>query len=208
MAISIIPKDKYFYDLLNKQAQFAIAAAVLFAEQTSQGDFGPESVKMMRDIEHQADEIAHEIMNRVNKTFITPFDREDIHSLTCATDDVIDLIYTISNRMKVYKITRVDSNLVEFASTIEKSVRALALAVQCLMDTRKRQEVLDACIEVHRLENVGDAMRDAIIGKLFESPTDIIQLIKWKEIYEFSENVLDLCEDAAHIVVTIIVKVS
>jgi uncharacterized protein len=206
MAFSLLPKNKYFFVLFNNQTQVAIAAAVLFAQQASQGDFGLESVKKMRDIEHKADDIAHEIMDRLNKTFITPFDREDIQSLACSIDDVVDLIYTISNRMKVYKITQVDSHLVEFSTIIEKSVRMLALAVEGLIDTSKPQTVLDACIEVNRLENIGDTMRDEILGELFETTTDAIHLIKWKEIYQFTEEVLDLCEDAVHVVESIMVK--
>lgn len=206
MAFSFLPKDSNFFVLFNKQAEFAVTAAVLFARQASQGSFDSETVQKMRDIEHQADEVAHDIMHRLNTTFITPFDREDIHSLTCAMDDVIDMIYTISNRMKVYKINRIDPDLVEFSTIIEKSVRTLACAVEGLMDTKKPQATLDACIEVNRLENVGDTMRDAILGKLFETSVDPIHLVKWKEIYQFAETVLDLCEDVVHIVESIIVK--
>jgi len=206
MAFSLLPKKTNFFVLFNKQTQFAIAAAVLFAQQASQGDFGLESVKKMRDIEHQADDIAHEIMHRLNKTFITPFDREDIQSLACSIDDVIDLIYTITNRMKVYKVVVIDKYLVEFSTIIEKSVRALAGAIEGLSDSKHHQTVIDRCIEVNRLENIGDTMRDAILGELFETAHDPIFLIKWKEIYQFTEEVLDLCEDAAHVVESIMVK--
>ncbi len=206
MGFSFIPKDSNFFVLFNKQAQFAVSAASMFAQQTSQGPFDTNSVSKMRDIEHQADEVAHEIMNRLNKTFITPFDREDIHSLACAMDDVIDMIYTISNRMYVYKIKNVDQDLIEFAVIIEKSVRALAKAIEGLQNTKNPQCALDSCIEVNRLENVGDTMRDNILGKLFETSTDPIHLIKWKEIYQFAETVLDMCEDVAHVVESIFVK--
>lgn len=206
MGFSFIPKDSNFFVLFNKQAQFAVTAASMFARQNIQGTFDADSVSKMRDIEHQADEVAHEIMNRLNKTFITPFDREDIHSLACAMDDVIDMIYTITNRMYVYKVKNVDSDLVEFSTIIEKSVRALAKAIEGLQNTKNPQAALDACIEVNRLENVGDTMRDAILGRLFETATDPIHLIKWKEIYQFAETVLDMCEDVAHVVEAIFVK--
>jgi uncharacterized protein len=206
MRFSFLPKDHNFFALFNKQAQYAVDATVLFAEMASQGTFDTEMVQKMRDIEHNADEVAHEIMNRLNKTFITPFDREDIHSLACALDDVIDMIYTISNRMRVYKVIEIDSDLIEFSTIIEKSVRALALAVEGLLDTKHPETTLKSCIEVNRLENVGDTMRDAILTNLFETAHDPIYLIKWKEIYQFAENVLDICEDVAHIVESIIVK--
>lgn len=206
MGFSFLPKDSNFFALFNKQAQYLQNAADLFAEMTAKGNFDAEIVQKMRDIEHNADEVAHEIMSRLNKTFITPFDREDIHALACELDDVIDMIYTIANRMKVYKIAEIDPDLVEFATIIDKSVRALAKAVEGLSNTKNPQAAIDACIEVNRLENIGDTMRDAILTKLFETSKDPLHLIKWKEIYQFAETVLDICEDVAHIVETIIVK--
>jgi hypothetical protein len=206
MRFSFLPKDQNFFTLFNKQAQYAVNAAVLFAEMTAKGNFDGDTVQKMRDIEHNADEVAHEIMNRLNKTFITPFDREDIHALACELDDVIDMIYTISNRMKVYKVDKIDPDLIEFSAVIEKSAHALARAVEGLSDPKQPQTTLDACIEVNRLENIGDTMRDAILARLFETVQDPIFLIKWKEIYQFAETVLDICEDVAHIVESIIVK--
>ncbi len=174
MGFSFLPKDSNFFVLFNKQAQFAVDAAVLFAEMAAQGTFDTDTVQKMRDIEHNADEVAHEIMSRLNKTFITPFDREDIHSLACALDDVIDMIYTISNRMRVFKIIDRDSNLMEFSTVIEKSVRALTCAVEGLGDTKHPETTLKSCIEVNRLENVGDTMRDEFLTNLFETATDPI----------------------------------
>jgi hypothetical protein len=206
MGFSLLPKETNLFALFDKQAQYAVNAAVLFAELTKRGAFDTDTVQKMRDIEHQADEICHEIIDRLNKTFITPFDREDIHLLTTELDSVIDMIYTIANRMKVYKIVEIDADLVDFSSVIEKSVRALASAIEGLSDSKRPQTTLDACIEVNRLENIGDNMRDAILAKLFETVHDPIFLIKWKEIYQFAETVLDICEDVAHIVESIIVK--
>ena len=206
MAFSFLPKESNFFMLFNKQAAHAVKAAELFKEINTSGNLDYDTVQRMRTIEHQADEIAHDIMDRLNKTFITPFDREDIHTLACAMDDVIDMIYTIANRMYVYKIKNVDSDLLEFAAVIEKSVRALAKAIEGLQNSKNPQCALDSCIEVNRLENVGDTMRDAILGRLFETATDPVFLIKWKEIYQFAETVLDMCEDVAHVVESIFVK--
>jgi predicted phosphate transport protein (TIGR00153 family) len=206
MGFSLLPKSTDFFVLFNRQAQFAVDAATLFATQTRSGSFDAETVQRMREIEHHADDVAHEVMERLNKTFITPFDREDIHNLACALDDVIDMIYTISNRMKVYRIFKADDILMEFAAIIEKSVKTLVVAVEGLRDAKMLKATKEACIEVNRLENVGDAMRDACLARLFETVTDPIHIIKWKEIYAFAEEVLDLCEDVVHIVESIIVK--
>jgi uncharacterized protein len=206
MGFSLLPKETNLFILFDKQAQFAVNAAILFADLTRKGTFDTDTVQKMRVIEHQADEICHEIIEKLNKTFITPFDREDIHMLATELDSVTDMIYTIANRMKVYKIVEIDADLVDFSSVIEKSVRALACAINGLSDSKHPQATLDACIEVNRLENIGDNMRDAILAKLFETVNDPIFLMKWKEIYQFAETVLDICEDVAHVVESIIVK--
>ncbi|MEN6473096.1 MAG: DUF47 family protein [Syntrophaceae bacterium] len=206
MAFRFLPKEFNFFDLFNKQAQYAVDAAALFTSLVAKGAFAEEPVSKMREIEHQADDVAHDILNNLNKTFITPFDREDIHALASELDSVIDMIYTITNRMRVYKITGVNYDLVQFSSVIEKSVRTLATAVEGLRNSKQPQATQDACIEVNRLENVGDTMRDAILAKLFDTETNPIELIKWKEIFQFAEAVLDICEDVAHIVESILVK--
>jgi uncharacterized protein len=206
MGFSFLPKDENFFVLFSKQAELAVTAATLFMEITSKGIYDEEAVKQMRSLEHQADEVTHEIIERLNKTFITPFDREDIYTLTKELDSVIDMIYTITNRMRVYKIQEVNQDLIEFAKVIDKSVRALTVAIESLKDTKRPQPALDSCIEVNRLENIGDNMRDSILTKLFETATDPIYLIKWKEIYQFAETVLDICEDVAHVIESIIVK--
>lgn len=206
MGFSFLPKESNFFILFSKQAELAVEAAVFFVEITSKGSYGEEIVRKMRSIEHQADEVTHEIIERLNKTFITPFDREDIYTLTKELDSVIDMIYTITNRMWVYKIKEINLDLIEFANVIEKSVRALTVAIESLKDTNHPQPALDSCIEVNRLENIGDNMRDTILARLFETATDPVYLIKWKEIFQFAETVLDICEDVAHVVESIIVK--
>lgn len=206
MGFSFLPKDQNFFVLFSKQAGFAVSAATLFVEITSKGIYDDDAVRKMRNLEHQADEVTHEIIERLNKTFITPFDREDIFTLTKELDSVIDMLYTITNRMKVYNINEVNHDLIEFSNVIEKSVRALTTAIEGLKDTKHPKAALDSCIEVNRLENIGDNMRDAILAKLFETAKDPVYLIKWKEIYQFAETVLDICEDVAHVVESIIVK--
>ncbi len=206
MGFSFLPKDQNFFVLFSKQAGFVVSAATLFVEITSKGVYDDEAVRKMRNLEHQADEVTHEIIERLNKTFITPFDREDIYTLTKELDSVIDMLYTITNRMKVYNINEANHDLIEFSAVIEKSVRALTTAIEGLKDTKHPKIALDSCIEVNRLENIGDNMRDAILAKLFETAQDPVYLIKWKEIYQFAETVLDICEDVAHVVESIIVK--
>ncbi len=206
MGFNFIPKDHNFFDLFDKQANYAVEAAVFFKELISKDSIDEASLKKMHDIEHQADDVAHDIIERLNKTFITPFDREDIHSLVKELDDIVDMLFTIVNRMKVYKINRTDKNLIQFAGVIEESVKGVACAVKCLRSSKLCKELFTSCVEINRLENVGDVMRDTVLAELFETEKDPITVIKLKEIYQDAETVLDICEDVAHVVESILVK--
>ena len=206
MLARFLPKEFNFFDLFDKQAGFAVEAALCFKELVSQGNLDPASLQKIRDLEHKGDDAAREIMSQLNKTFITPFDREDIHALAKELDDITDMIHSIVNRLRVYRLSGVDKNLVDFAIVIEQSIHALAAAVRGLRRMKNSKEILGHCLEVNRLENVGDSMRDAMVGELFEHAKDPIFAIKWKEIYQDAETVLDICEDVAHIVESIMVK--
>jgi hypothetical protein len=206
MFARLLPKEFNFFDLFDKQAEYALDAAKYFKELVAKSAIDEEALKKMRDIEHQGDDVAHSILDRLNKTFITPFDREDIHALAKELDDVIDMMNTIAGRMSIYKIKGPDKNLVEFASVIEESVRAVVCAVRAMRDMKHSRSISDSCVEINRLENVGDSMRDAVLAELFEREKDPITVIKLKEIYQDAETVLDICEDVAHVVESIVVK--
>ncbi|MCX5705692.1 MAG: DUF47 family protein [Candidatus Omnitrophica bacterium] len=203
---NFLPKEVNFFELFEKQVGFALEAAVYFKELVSKGAIDEESLKNMHEIEHKADDVAHDIIEHLNKTFITPFDREDIFALAKQLDDIADMIYTITSRSRVYKLTGVNKNLVEFASVIEDSVRAVTCAVKGLRSMKNLKSINEACVEINRLENVGDAMRDKVFMELFETEKDPIMVIKLKEIYQDAETVLDICEDVTHVVGAILVK--
>ena len=206
MFSKFFPKDFNFFKLFEKQISYAVDAARFFREVVSQGRVNEDTLSKMSAIEHQADDVAHTIIEQLNKTFITPIDREDIHALTMEIDDIVDMIDNIVNRMRIYNITGVDKNLQEFAVVIEQSVQAVARAVGGLRDIKNVKVVYDACVEVNRLENVGDTMRDEMLMELFATVKDPIVVIKWKDIYQDAETVLDVCEDVAHVVDSIMVK--
>lgn len=206
MFSKFFPKDFNFFELFEKQVSFAMEAARFFKEVVSHDGVNEDTLSKMGEIEHQADDAAHTIIEQLNKTFITPIDREDIHALTTRLDDITDMLNTIVSRMRIYNITGVDKNLVEFAGVIEESVQAVAQAIGGLRNMKNVKAVFDACVEVNRLENVGDTMRDRVLMELFESQNDPIAVIKWKDIYQDAETVLDVCEDVAHIVDSIMVK--
>ena len=207
MRFNFLPREVNFFELFDKQVDCAVSAAVYFKELISKGGMDEAALQKMRDIEHQGDELTHSIIDHLNKTFITPFDREDIHALAKEIDDVIDMLNTITSRLMVYKLTGVNKNLVEFASVIDESVRAVACAVKGLRhNVKKCKDVTDSCVEINRLENVGDTMRDEMLAELFAREKDPMAVIKWKEIYQDAETVLDICEDVANVVESILVK--
>jgi predicted phosphate transport protein (TIGR00153 family) len=200
------PRDFNFFELFEKQISYAVDAARFFKEVVSHDGVNEDTLSKMSEIEHQADDVAHTIIEQLNKTFITPIDREDIHALTMEIDDIVDMLTTIVSRMRIYNITGVDKNLVEFADVIEQSVQAVARAIGGLRNIKNVKVVFDACVEVNRLENVGDTMRDKMLMELFANEKDTIAVIKWKDIYVDAETVLDVCEDVAHVVDSIMVK--
>jgi len=206
MFFRFFPKTFNFFDLFEKQIGHAVEAAAFFKEVAALGYISEDAISKMVTIEHQGDDVAHTIIDRLNKTFITPFDREDIHALAKEIDDITDMINNIMNRLRVYNITVVDKNLVEFSVVIEQSVRAVARAVGGLRNIKNANAIFEACVEVNRLENVGDAMRDRMLSELFATAHDPLSVIKWKDIYQEAETVLDVCEDVAHVVDSIMVK--
>ncbi len=195
-----------FFDRFEEQVGHAVEAARFFTEVAAQDRVSEEMLRRMTEIEHQGDNAAHTIIEQLNRTFITPFDREDIHALTMELDDITDMINNIVSRLRVYDITGVDKNLGQFAAVIDQSVRAVARAVKGLRHVKNARVVFDACVEVNRLENVGDVMRDRVLAELFATAKDPIMVLKWKDIYQDAETVLDVCEDVVHVVDSIMVK--
>jgi predicted phosphate transport protein (TIGR00153 family) len=206
MVFRFFPRTHNFFDLFEQQVGHAVEAACFFREVVSRGCVTEDTLSKMACIEHQGDDVAHAIIDQLNKTFITPFDREDIYALAKELDDITDMVNNILSRLRVYDIRTVDKNLVEFSVVIEQSVRAVARAIGGLRNHKNSQVICDACIEINRLENVGDSMRDRVLSELFANSKDPIAVIKWKDIYQDAETVLDVCEDVAHVVDSIMVK--
>lgn len=206
MLFNCFPKDANFFELFEKQSLCNVQAAEAFRVAVSGGMLNMEALAKVVKLEAQADEATHAVIMQLNKCFITPFDREDIHSLTKALDDIIDMMNTISNRLQVYKITDVKKNLVEFALVMEASAKAIDTAVKGMKDMKNYDKVMAACMEISRLENISDSMRDTALAGLFENEKDPVVIVKWKELYEEAETVMDICADAAHVVESIMIK--
>jgi uncharacterized protein len=206
MRFSLMPQEFEFFDLLEKEASSAIAAVKCFKDAITNKKIDQSVLDNIHEIEHLGDQITHDIIDKLNRTFITPFDREDIHSLAHELDSVVDISHSIINRIVLYKIVEIKDDLVNFSELIEKSTLEVAKAIRGLREIKKQPTITQACIEIHRIENLGDQLRDSAISSLFTMCKDPVDVIKWKDIFEDAEHVLDKCEDVANIIQGLMVK--
>ncbi|HBL18856.1 MAG: hypothetical protein A2X36_01375 [Elusimicrobia bacterium GWA2_69_24] len=206
MGFSLIPKEEKFFDLFEQQAGHVCDAAKAFKELTGAWSLESPVFERIRDIEHEADITTHEIIDRLNRTFVTPFDREDIHELASKMDDVVDIIHAITNRMRMYRIAACREELAALADILVQSGEAIRKAVPCLRNMEHTRRLLDYCIEINRLENAGDALLSAAITRLFDKPGDPIEVLKWERVFEVTEAAVDKCENVANTIEGILVK--
>lgn len=162
------------------------------------------SQKKIKDVEHACDAITHDIIQKLNKSFVTPFDREDIYALAAALDDIVDLIDASAQRFIMYNVEKPTPEAKELAFLILQGCLAIEKAVSHLGE--KFEHIAEHCVEVNALENEADRVCREAISRLFDEEKDPIQLIKWKEIYETLERATDKCEDAANILESVVVK--
>jgi len=201
--VRIIPRETKFFDLFAEVASNVTDGARLLTSILEDFDNIEVRVNELREIEHKGDDLTHSIMTKLNQTFITPFDREDIHRLSSALDDVLDFVNAAGQRLLLYKIRSAPGSAVELAKLIVRQSEELNKAV---MKLEKTQGVMDHCVEVNRLEDEADRVCREAIGKLFEHEKDAIQLIKMKELYEVLELATDKAEDAANVLEAVVLK--
>ena len=206
MAFSLIPKEEKFFELFETQAAHNVAAAKAFRELAHKWSRETAGFDKLREIEHEADITCHEIYDKLNRTFVTPFDREDIRELAGELDTVVDLIESVAQRMFLYQIDKSNDDVAQLADILFHATENVKKAVGELKNSDASRRVMDYCIEINRLENAGDHALVTAIGKLFQGKPDPLEVIKWKEIYETVEEAIDKCEDIAHTIETILVK--
>jgi predicted phosphate transport protein (TIGR00153 family) len=203
-----LPKDKKFYNLFEQASQNLEAIAGKLVLCVNEADFNKRAViiKEMEDLEHQNDDVTHEIFLELGRNFITPFDREDIHSLASALDDVADYIYASAKKINFYKVDPIEQPIQKFADAILEAVLAVNEAVKELRNLKNTQKIIECVIKINAVENQADDIFDLCIEQLFENENDIKQLIKKREIYQLMETVTDKCEDVGNVVESIVVK--
>jgi uncharacterized protein len=203
---NLIPKEVRFYDYFEQQSKHILKAAALLQELVHHYADARAKVHAIKEIEHQGDAVTHEIVRKLNTTFVTPLDREDIHDLATRLDDVLDYIEAAAERLVVYRIKEPTSACRAMADVIVKTTEATDRAIHCLrgMDAGFHEHA----VEVNRLENSADNLLRDSLAALFDEQADPIEVIKWKEIYETMEIVTDRCEDVANVIEGIILKMA
>ena len=202
--VRLVPRETKFFDMFAEMATNLTEGATTLRTLFQDYKNVPEAVQRIKDIEHKGDDMTHAVVIKLNQTFITPFDREDIHELASAIDDVLDYVNSAADRLLMYKVTSAPQAATKLADVIVRQSQELSKAV--LLLEKNNQKVLDHCVEVNRLENEADAIARDAIGKLFQEERDPIQLIKIKELIEVLETATDKAEDAANVLETVILK--
>ena len=201
----IFPKEIDFFEIFDKAASNLTKASALLVGLMENFDHLEARAKEIYEVEQDGDMLTHDIMKKLNRTFITPLDREDIHALASRMDDILDLIWGGVDRMIVFKITSPTPEALELAKDLHQTTEVLQKTIRELRQ-KNYSHVQEHCIEINRLENrIDRTFRDAL-GKLFDDMKDPLLIIKWKEIYEHLENASDRCEDVANVLEGIVLK--
>ncbi len=201
----LFPREIDFFEIFDRAALNLTKAASLLVSLMENFDNIEERVKEMYEVEQDGDILTHEIMKKLNKTFITPIDREDLHALASRLDDVLDLIWGAVDRLLVFKVKESTKEAISMSKDLLATVEVIHKAIHKLKD-KNYSHVQEYCIEINRLENRVDRdFRDAL-GRLFDEVQDPVLIIKWKEIYEHLENASDKCEDVANVLEAIVLK--
>lgn len=200
----IIPSDQEFFLLFEKASQNIQDGAEILKSLLDSFDGVKEKARAIEEIEHKGDTITHDVVRKLNTTFITPIEREDILALASSLDDIIDLIHAAATRITLYKITEPTPQAKELGFLILKSVRELNRGISYM--GKKMDGVYEHCVEVNSLENEADRVCRDAIAYLFEHEKDPITILKWKEIYETLETATDRCEDAANVLEGVALK--
>lgn len=201
-----LPRDEKFFDLFEESAHNITEASRSLKQLVDTWETVEGRVEQITELEHRGDSITHEILARLHRTFITPFDREDMAALANSLDDVMDFINAAARAMLLYKVNRPGQRAKELADVIIQASDEVEKAVLEVRHQAKLKQVLQQCVEINRLENMADVVYRAAMAELFEDSTDMAHVIKWREIYEHMEGATDRCEDVANVLEGVALK--
>ncbi|MEO6962603.1 MAG: DUF47 family protein [Puia sp.] len=205
-----MPKDRIFYSLFEEVADGVLKMGKLLKSVVNEPDIEKRAAlaSLVEDQEHVNDDLTHKVFTELGRNFITPFDREDIHYLASALDDICDYIYSTSKKINFYKVNPSDAGIQKLADLIEEGTIQIREAIGELRNMRDMRKITDALVKINSIENQADDVFDMSIDRLFETEPDAKEVIKKREIYQVMEVVTDKCEDAANVIESIIIKYS
>jgi predicted phosphate transport protein (TIGR00153 family) len=202
--LNLLPREEQYYDLFIQMTRYISEAARELKEMLADKNrHYEEYAQRIKGLEHACDELTHTVAMRLNKSFITPFDREDIFLMSSALDDIVDLIDDAARAIIIFDVQEIPDYARDFASVIERMAEQLQEIVSIL---QRPKNITQRLVEVHRLENEGDDIYHAAIAELFHDAHDPLTVIKWKEVYEKLEAAVDRCENVANIIESVIIK--
>jgi predicted phosphate transport protein (TIGR00153 family) len=201
--LSLFPREEDFFVLFRKQAALVREGCDLLAQMMEVFDQLDERARALKEVEHRADLVTHEIFERLNRTFITPLEREDIHALASNLDDVLDAAEAIGSRIVLFRVGRPAAEAVRLAKILSESARQIEQAVHNL---RNMNNLMSFTVEINRLENEADGIAREMTADLFSGRHDLLDVMRWKELYGRLENAADRCEDVANTIEAIVVK--
>ena len=203
-----MPKDKVFYTLFEDVADTVAKMGKALKEVVAEPNFDKRGaiISRLEDMEHVNDDFTHKIFTELSRNFITPFDREDVHHLATALDDIADYIYASAKKINFYRVNPNDQGIIKMADLIDQATDQVANAVKELRNMSNMRKITDALVKVNSIENQADDIFDLSIDRLFENEPDAKEVIKKREIFQVMEIVTDKCEDAANVIESIIIK--
>ncbi len=201
-----LPKETSFFDFFEQHAALTVEGTKEFLSLVTTGANIETKAKRISDIEHETDVITHRCVEGLHKVFITPFDRDNIHRLITRMDDVMDYVEAAAERIALYELTVMTSDVRDMADCLYRAAQQVELATKGLRDMRNADAIIKRCIDINRLENEGDTIYHNAVARLFKEEKDPIMVIKWKEIYENLEMAADRCEDVANIIEGVILE--
>jgi predicted phosphate transport protein (TIGR00153 family) len=201
--LNFLPRDDKYFEQFSEMAR-RIHDSALMLDRFFGGEVSvAAAADQIKRLEHECDEISHEILRRIDRTFITPIDREDIHRLAVRLDDVIDLIDGTIRRVLLFKITKPTELSKKLSAIIVQACREM---VDAVADLRKQKGVVEHCIRIKQFENEGDVAYHEAVASLFTGALEAIEVIKWKDVYENLERTIDQCAAVAHVLESVVLK--
>ncbi len=203
-----MPKDRIFFELFEKVAMNVGQMSKQLKEVVAEPDFDKRAalIKVVEDMEHTNDELTHNIFTQLERNFITPFDREDIHSLATSLDDIADYIYASAKKINFYRVNPNETGMHKFAELIDQGCQQIQFAVVELRNMKNMRKITDALVKINSIENQADDVFDMSIEHLFATEPDAKEVIKKREIYQVMEIATDKCEDASNVIESILIK--